>query len=141
MQREIKFRVWDKLTNTMVGDGFHLFGEFMMFRLLETYIIEHPVPHSVNSGLEYELWRYENIEVMQFTGLIDKNGKEIYEDDIVNAFKKPYEDSPTINEVKFVRGCWRLVCKGIGDVPLFNYSSSDIEVMGDLHSNPELLSK
>lgn len=75
----------------------------------------------------------------QYTGLNDKNGKEIYEGDIVSSFKKPYEDALSINKVEFKKGGWSLVCKGKNDIPLFLYNPEHLKVTGNIFENPELL--
>ena len=66
--REIKFRVWDKKNNKMFDD---ITGEFI-----------NEIETTVNQTLDF-VKRSGMVEVMQFTGLLDKNGKEIYEGDIV----------------------------------------------------------
>lgn len=67
--REIKFRAWDKNTKIMI-----------------------PWDHLVKSRISFRTFRWalvsensENIELMQYTGLKDKNGIEIYEGDILRA--------------------------------------------------------
>lgn len=77
-----------------------------------------------------------NDTIMQFTGLLDKQGKEIYEGDIVkNQFDK-------ISEVKFETeevgscGCCYETFRGSG----FIYrESGDVEIIGNIYENPELL--
>ncbi len=112
----IKFRAWDKETKTMNG-------------MAEIYR---------NRNQEIELHpRDENIILMQTTGLFDKNGKEIFEGDIVLVLDSPY----TVfydNE----RGSYRL--KPHDDRWNVDYMSNfshggNFEVVGNIYENPELL--
>ena len=64
----------------------------------------------------------------QFTGLKDKNGKEIYEGDILRRYKKngePYNKLFLV-ELKLFNNDWAMVI-------------SEKEIIGNIHENPELL--
>ena len=72
---------------------------------------------------------------MQYTGLKDRNGKEIYEGDVVTAwFPAMPHDLRAEQEIVFVDGCF-----GCGDYPLRVIDRITIEVIGNIYENPGLM--
>ncbi len=76
------------------------------------------------------------LKVMQFTGLHDKNGKEIYEGDIVEySLTHELTERLFISEVEFFRFAWRLK-----RLWLFT-EVNKCTVIGNIYQNPELLNQ
>lgn len=85
--------------------------------------------------------------VGQFTGLYDKNGKEIYEGDILFCIGKRYDNKGKkyYREVKFKDGFFGMMVKEYNILSLLQFhfdSDKKIlwEVIGNIYDNPELLS-
>ncbi len=77
-----------------------------------------------------------------WSGLYDKNGKQMFKDDIVTGlflFSKPVHGVVDIHEGAFGLRWWR------GDVEMFNafacMCNVEYEVVGNIHDNPELIQK
>lgn len=84
----------------------------------------------------------------QYTGLHDKNGKEIYEGDIVLLDCYYYEEPAFSGEFKVIyddiNGMWLLVDlenkdRGFAFGEIRSYYKAEIEVIGNIYDNPELL--
>ena len=135
-QREIKFRAWDKKKNQMCWVG-----------KLETlrediYDIETIEVYDWNGERDwYEIDAPEFI-LMQFTGLKDKNGKEIYEGDILMIEK--YSDKPQVIEwgEQFFESFYGMTGWKIKDSINYGFDSIEAkksEVIGNIFESPELL--
>jgi len=120
--REIKFRAWDKRRNRM------RFGNDNLLISLGGYLFwdvgyKEPEMMSKEETNEYIL--------MQYTGLKDKNGKEIYEGDIVQPFYT-VAGYGRKQEVRWGIGVWEPF-----DENCDSDHSSRYEVIGNIYENPE----
>jgi len=125
--REIKFRAWDTEDKRKVKEfNIHHDGDLTEIRM---YVGDVPVIASNVCG------RYK---ILQFTGLKDKNGKEIYEGDIIKLNNKLFKIA------------WNQFSCGFGRIPIdtMHYERDDciimfqdkVEVIGNIYENKELLS-
>jgi uncharacterized phage protein (TIGR01671 family) len=93
------------------------------------------------SGKPELLCSNTNSKLMQYTGLKDENGKEIYEGDILklNPEYRGYGEIPV--SVFWGKGRW--LCQGImhysHQSDLTSYALDKMEIIGNIHDNPELL--
>lgn len=87
----------------------------------------------------------EELVIIEWTGLFDKNGREIYEGDIVHYFITEWIDGYPVEReekrvVRYSYGCFWLVSQK-GDELLFHVHNEDDElsVIGNIYENKELL--
>ena len=123
--REIKFRAWHKEKKIM--------GEVLGIDILHKEIFFS------NEDVDcYEHVDFKNIELMQYTGLKDMREKEIYEGDIVKL-----RANHGIGVVKYYDEWGAFVIEYIKPRPLavlgINYYKENIEILGNIYENPELL--
>jgi uncharacterized phage protein (TIGR01671 family) len=138
MNRVIKFRVWDKDEEKMdynVG----LVGNRILFEYGDIESDDSSV--EAISYVDIDEHNEKYFEIMQYTGLKDKNDKEIYEGDIIEI---TWSYDKSIHKFKVYYDCENAYysLKEIGrddlDV-LCGYSKGQIEVIGNIYENPELL--
>ena len=108
--RTTKFRVWD-----------HRKNKFYFFDLLSLIGGVDPICVAIKMGVVTDF--------QQFSGLIDKNGKEIYEGDII-LYEHPYA------------GTWKDVVEYDAEKaafsPLYKFHKT-FEIIGNIYENPELI--
>ena len=152
MKRIIKFRAWNKEENKM--------WSFDVMDRNKIFALDSNLPHKdflvIPNG--------SHIELMQFTGLTDKNGKEIYEGDIVwdtrydNSYGKNSNPAEVVFELRepgadelinglfgdkmnlhgFISHISEFGFKYLGKKQLA-FHVQTIEVIGNIYENPELL--
>ena len=122
MNREIKFRAWDI-------ERREIFIPFSLsFQKTKGMVCRRKIKGSSNDIIEVP-----KVQLMQYTGLLDKNGKEIYEGDIlrsdVHIVTVVYTDESASFDLETIK-------KGLMGMAGVN---SILEIIGNIYENPELM--
>lgn len=130
MNRIIKFRAFDKKRNKLFDvDG----------------IFNHPTNENIIcvQGYDYEpnkigWWNKEDLELMQYTGLTDKNGVEIYEGDVI---KEMFSHGEEKCEIVFEKAGFFIKNEKAEISDNLHWHYNGLEVIGNVMENPDLLNK
>ena len=162
MNREIKFRAWDRALNKMITKE-NVKGLLDTVNTGDwdtdyTYSRDEWYPaYDILTIFDYfegiqdryiEDTSTKRFELMQYTGLHDKNGKEIYEGDIVRQVSYKYSNDE-YGHKGFYENISKVLYKGRAfqyewirtngiEMPK-DFKESFIEVIGNIYDNPELL--
>lgn len=127
MAREIKFREWDPNRQKIYGSGGLSYG------VREDYDDSVAFGFAHTERIDGDLSKERVLE--QYTGLKDKNGVEIYENDIIEISDMSYGDSDKHYGVVKYSEYAELV---VGNILLSRVYKA-IKVIGNIHENPKLL--
>lgn len=122
-----RYRAWDKIHKTMyeVDDIMSIdFGKSEIS--VKTLFFERT-----------NYYKFDDIVLMQSTGLVDKNGKEIFEGDVVKMAKNVYSEPTYYEVVRHRGGAYRLDSKQYGCELWLRHT--DCEIAGNIWEDGELL--
>ena len=123
-----KYRVWDKELQTMLDVSLIDFKKGVL-------VGEHWKFGETN------FMNFDEIKLMQSTGLKDKNGQEIFEGDVVRQVRTQptTENEIIIGVVTMIEGAWLIMNDG-EQLASYLWSETDInEIIGNIYENSELL--
>lgn len=133
MNRKIKFRAWNEVSEKMLN-----WNDFLDTNMKNTFI----APESTG------------LILMQYTGLHDENGKEIYEGDIIefsyDVFTGNFDTKVGRGTIEFIDGAFyikpfEIEGRKVKDTDneewflLYTVNTDTLEVIGNIYDNPELL--
>ena len=121
MKRKIKFRIWDKEVNEVMRGGGFTFDDYI------------PINYMFND--------FKRFDFMQYTGIKDCEGREIYEGDIIEkeVMELWIKNTELIGVVKMIDGCW-CVANDKMKVAEYLWDETDVNrVIGNIYENPKLL--
>lgn len=121
-----RFRVWDKKFKTMYEADDIMSIDFGKSEIsVKTLFFERT-----------NYYKFDDIVLMQSTGLRDKNGKEIFEGNVVKMAKNVYSEPTYYEVVRHRGGAYRLESKQYGCELWLRHT--DCEIAGNIYTDPEL---
>lgn len=121
-----KFRAWDEKNKEMFKDTFAVTESGEVVTVEQDFITNAP---------DYIF--VDHLTIMQSTGLTDKNGKEIFEGDVVKMAKNVYSEPTYYEVVRHRGGAYRLESEQHGCELWLRHT--DCEIAGNIYENPELV--
>lgn len=132
----MRYKVWHKNREEWVHDSLYVYvdpdGDVLLIDEGEF-------------GIMYKQCITDDVTLCRSTGLTDRNGKEIYEGDLVKSCHRIHDDGiALLNKVEFKDYCWRFIAvseKNAHDAPIGLYAREpqSLEVIGNVWENSELL--
>lgn len=124
--RTLKFRAWDpnekkmwNENNIVVGGGVFLYGGHNTETLVHSYTLRN------------------DLTPMQFTGLLDKNGKDVFEGDKVSMTIKVNGETDKVSAGEVF---WNKK-KAAWSPNRMTFADTEVEIIGNIYENPELLTQ
>jgi len=138
MKREILFRGKTEENGEWVYGSLDISGQTGFSHAIKTH----------DKSLSWNTKAVIQKTVGQLTGQTDLNGKKIFEDDIChvqNFYPEMYAKNgeweerftPAVGVIRFIYGCFMLCDHQ--EIPMHVLNTKNIEIIGNIHDNPELL--
>ena len=124
-----KFRIWDKTKNEWLGASDKNSVVFRNFDLCGQTLRMQQLPMDVEDKSKYV--------IEQFTDLLDDNGNSIYEGDLVKT------DDNIVGLITYCQSLLSVEWDSVASGDLSDFSSEfrTIQIIGNIHENPELIPK
>lgn len=144
MNRTIKFRAKSIFGKWVYGNSLKHTDNATPDGIADVTYIGNKIPNARKVGAMKWI-PVEEDTIGEFTGMLDKNGKEIYEGDIMHTVGRnsDTEGKHYYRAVAFVNGCFCMIIPEYSVAsPLTNHIISGTlgwEVIGNIHDNPQLI--